>query len=133
LIPQRFFGMLASHMENESLVQRDAQLLQQAMGIGQNLSFILVFATAAFFAVLGVITVIASCLDYNIEAPHNFEGVSISGVVMLVVLAIFNAFDYLTKIGDKVALISWSVVCLLIGIFTMAVCVYVWMGLGGAA
>ena len=47
--------------------------------------------------------------------------------------AVFNAFDYLTKIGDKVALISWSVVCLLIGIFTMAVCVYVWMGLGGAA
>ena len=105
----------------------------QAMGIGQNLSFILVFATAAFFAVLGVITVIASLLDYNIDPPHNFEGVSISGVVMLVILAIFNAFDYLTKIGDKVALISWSVVCLLIGFLTMAVCVYVWMGLGGAA
>ena len=104
------------------------------MGIGQNLSFILVFATAAFFAVIGVITVIASCLSYDYTVtPHTFSGVSISGIIMVVLLAVFNAFDYLTKIGDKVALISWSVVCLLIGIFTMAVCVYVWMGLGGAA
>lgn len=122
--------MLASHMENESLVQRDAQLLQQAQGIGQNLSFILVFATAAFFAVLGLITVIASMLNYDEHGA--FEGVAISGVVMVVILAVFNAFDYLTNIGDKVALISWSVICLLIGLMTMAVSVYVWMGVGGA-
>jgi len=120
-------------MENESLVQRDAQLLQQAMGIGQNLSFILVFATAAFFAVIGVITVIASLLDYNIDAPHNYEGISMAGVAMVLILVVFNAIDYLTKIGDKIALISWSIFCLFVGVMTLGVCGYVWMGLGGGA
>lgn len=105
-------------MENtEHLVQRDIEILQRAQSIGANLDFVLVFAVAGFMAIVGLICIVA---------------MGMWGMIMFGVLAAAGTLDYFTGIGDKAMIISLVVGSAVLGVFTMAVAVFVWTGAGAA-
>jgi hypothetical protein len=104
-------------MENEQLIQRDVEILKRAQSIGANPDFILVFAAAAFMAAVGLFSV----------------GISMMwGWIIFGVLIAAGVFDYFTGVGDKAMIITLVVSSALIGVFTMAVAVFVWTGAGAA-
>lgn len=102
-------------MENEHLVQRDVQILQRAQSLGANLDFLFVFVVAGLMAVVGAICVF--CMG-------------LWGVATFAVLAGAVAVDYFTGIGDKAMIIALVVCSFLLGVATLAVAGFVWVGAG---
>lgn len=105
-------------MENEQLVQRDIEILRNAQSIGANKDFLVLFAVAAFMAIVGAVCVL---------------GLGMWGMIMFAVLAAGTALDFFTGIGDKAMILTLVVASALIGVGTMAVAIYVWTGAGGVA
>lgn len=102
-------------MENESLVQRDIEILKRAQTIGANPDFVLMFAACVFFLLVGFL-----CIGISSVPGWVLFGVIVAGV----------AADYFTGIGDKATLITLVIATLLLGLATLAVAGTVITGTG---
>lgn len=105
-------------MDTEQLIQRDSAILQKAQGLGANPGFLLVFGVAMAMALAGGISVFASGLW---------------GFVILAALAAGGAVNAFTSIGDKAMIITLVLVSALVGLGTLAITTYIWMGMGAGA